>query len=228
MSDRVAESGVQLGRGIRTLRKKRHWKQDVLAAEAGLNRATISLIESAKTNPSMFDVERIANALDTSISGLMAAGRGSLRLSDSNLKDAIAKRVVEARTKLGLSRSEFGKKSGFLPQYLSTTERGKRLVTLRNLLRLADFLEVNPVWLIGEEISNQGRLCDWEEVLDTLGKRLAEVRVAAGQSVYQLSNSAGLEPSHIARIEAGEVEPTLPTLLALCKGLGVKLNKILR
>ena len=43
---RIAKSGLQLGRGIRKLRKQKNWKQSVLAEKVGLNVATISLIES--------------------------------------------------------------------------------------------------------------------------------------------------------------------------------------
>ena len=102
MSDRVANSAVQIGRGIRKLRKQRRWKQDVLAEESGLSRVTISLAENAKTNISLYDIERIAAAFSTNITGLMEAGRRSLRISDEKLKYTVGSNVYKRRLFLKL------------------------------------------------------------------------------------------------------------------------------
>jgi len=48
---------------IKTLRKEKGMKQLALAMESGVNRATISAIESGKYHVSLYTLERILDAL---------------------------------------------------------------------------------------------------------------------------------------------------------------------
>jgi len=228
VSDRVANSAVQIGRGIRKLRKQRRWKQDVLAEESGLSRVTISLAENAKTNISLYDIERIAAAFSTNITGLMEAGRRSLRISDEKLKYTVGSNVYKRRLFLKLSRKQLGERVGFIQQYISTTENGRRLPTVLNLSRLAYALSVPTSQLLDENFYHEQEIVD-VKIIDpsVLGARLQCARLATQQRRFTVSRSAGVTPQIIGKFETGETIPTIPTIIVLCKALGVPIAKIL-
>jgi transcriptional regulator with XRE-family HTH domain len=61
----------RLAANMKKLRKERGWSQEVLADEAGLDRTYISGIERKVKNPTVTVVERLANALDCPMGGLL-------------------------------------------------------------------------------------------------------------------------------------------------------------
>jgi DNA-binding XRE family transcriptional regulator len=63
--------------------------------------------------------------------------------------------------------------------------------------------------------------------LAVLGKRLQKLRAGAGLSQAELAKRSGLDRVTIARIELGEHSPRYATLLALAKGLGVDVRRLL-
>ena len=54
----------------------------------------------------------------------------------------------------------------------------------------------------------------------TLAEELHRVRLDEGLSLRQVGEAAGLHPSHFPRIEAGERQPSLDTLVALAAAMG--------
>jgi transcriptional regulator with XRE-family HTH domain len=224
---RIAESAAQLGAGIRALRKERKWKQSVLAEAAGLSVPTISLIETSKTNPSHYDLERIAQALETTIPGLMSAGSNPLYKSDINMKKIVGERVRLRREFLGLSRLEVGSKVGLLEQYLSTTENGKRLPRVETILKLSIALEVKPSWILGEGKSDP-HIGEGEGVnTATLVERMRALRDNRGLSRDRIGRQTGLSAAHIYQLESGRQKPTVATLTAFCTGTNIPLSALL-
>lgn len=67
-----------------------------------------------------------------------------------------------------------------------------------------------------------------DELLKGLGRRMRELRCAAGLSQRQLGVLTGLDNSKIAKIEKGKVNITFTTLCEICKGLSVPVNEFLR
>ena len=59
---------TRFGRRVRELRKKKGYSQEALGFESGLDRTYISDIERGVRNLSLENIERIANALEVSIS----------------------------------------------------------------------------------------------------------------------------------------------------------------
>jgi transcriptional regulator with XRE-family HTH domain len=57
-------------------------------------------------------------------------------------------RVRERRQALGLSQEKLGDVSGLHWTFVGQVERGRRNLSLHNLLRLADALEVDPAELV--------------------------------------------------------------------------------
>lgn len=228
MSDRVAESAAQIGRGIRKLRKQRQWKQDVLAQESGISRVTISLAENAKTNLSLFDLERLAKALDTDVSGVLSAGRVSLRNSNEKLNKLVASNIKSRRLTLGLSRQDVAEKTSLLPQYLSTTENARRLPSLKNLQKIAVALETKVSWLILSNYdSAHSRPLNFEySNLSTLPTLIRGLREAKGMSRQEVARGGGLDAHHVAKVEDAKTIPTIQTLFVLSDALGVPICKL--
>lgn len=233
MVERIAKSAAQLGRGIRALRKKKLWNQDKLAEKSGINRATLSLLEGGKSNPSFIVVEDIASALDTSVSGLMVEGRASLRLSDERLTHIFAENVKFRRLALGLSRTELGQRIDLLPQYISTTENARRLPSLKNIFKLATALECYAYLLLLEtdsrEVENGAvRNVGNNRTADGVVSEMKNIRITRGWSRVDVCRVTGLDPAHLLTIEAGAHYPTLQTLLAFCDGVQINISELLQ
>lgn len=62
-----------------------------------------------------------------------------------------------------------------------------------------------------------------QETLIKFGDRLKTLRTQKGFTLEQLAFEADIELSQVHRVEKGKINPTLTTLIALAKGLGVSL-----
>lgn len=67
------------------------------------------------------------------------------------LRRVFGRRVREARTRLGLTQQELGRRAGMHPAYVGGVERGERNITLEAVERLARALAVPPADLMLEE-----------------------------------------------------------------------------
>jgi transcriptional regulator with XRE-family HTH domain len=61
---------VEFGKNVRELRKAKELSQEELAFRAELHRTYIGMIERAEKNITLLNIQKIANALDTSIADL--------------------------------------------------------------------------------------------------------------------------------------------------------------
>ena len=61
---------VEFGENVRELRKSKGLSQEELAFRAELHRTYIGMIERAEKNITLLNIQKIANALDTSIADL--------------------------------------------------------------------------------------------------------------------------------------------------------------
>lgn len=61
----------QLAQRVRLLRTNRGWSQEVLAELSGLNRSYVGAVERAEHNIGLDNIERIATALETSVTELL-------------------------------------------------------------------------------------------------------------------------------------------------------------
>jgi len=60
-----------------------------------------------------------------------------------------------------------------------------------------------------------------QKILKKFGKRLNNVRESRGMSLRELAAASGLEHAQIARIENGEKNPTLYTVIRLAEALDI-------
>ena len=68
----AADICALIGQRIRVNRLKRKWTQSMLADHAALTREHISAIETGRAEPGLRALERIAIAMDTTVTGLLA------------------------------------------------------------------------------------------------------------------------------------------------------------
>jgi transcriptional regulator with XRE-family HTH domain len=66
-----------------------------------------------------------------------------------------------------------------------------------------------------------------KSTLEHFGARLKELRLKKGMTLEQLAFEADIELSQVHRVEKGKINPTLTTLMALAKGLGITLSELL-
>ena len=65
-----------------------------------------------------------------------------------------------------------------------------------------------------------------QQTRDRIGQRIAALRKLAGMSHEQLALRAGLQRTHISRIEAGKYAVTLETIQAIAEALGMTVDII--
>lgn len=65
-----------------------------------------------------------------------------------------------------------------------------------------------------------------EKILKEFGKNLQRLRIEKGFSTRKFADEAEISASTLGRLEAGETNPTLTTLLKLGEALGVDLNRL--
>jgi len=75
---------------------------------------------------------------------------------------------------------------------------------------------------VGEE-----RIKD-QEIINILASNLQRFRVEKKCSQEELSYNAGVAQSQVARIEVGKINPTISTVAALAKGLGIDAYELLK
>lgn len=59
---------------------------------------------------------------------------------------------------------------------------------------------------------------------DRIGQRIAQLRKLTGLSQEQLSERAGLQRTHVSRIEAGKYAVMLETIQAIAEALGMTVD----
>jgi DNA-binding XRE family transcriptional regulator len=68
---RKSAAVAALAANVRRLRRAKEWSQGQLAEEIGVEQNAISLIENARSNPTLMIIEAIANALDAETKDLL-------------------------------------------------------------------------------------------------------------------------------------------------------------
>ena len=66
-----------------------------------------------------------------------------------------------------------------------------------------------------------------QELLIEFGNKLKDLRTLKGLTLQQLAFEAEMEISQVHRVEKGKINPTLTTLNALAKGLGITLTDLI-
>jgi len=81
------------------------------------------------------------------------------------------------------------------------------------------YFDNNATLGVMNNLRNQG-------TLEKFGENLKTLRIAKGLTLEQLAFEADIELSQVHRVEKGKINPTLTTLIALAKGLGITLAEL--
>lgn len=65
-----------------------------------------------------------------------------------------------------------------------------------------------------------------QQTRERIGQRIAALRSVAGLTQAQLADKAGMQRSHISRIEAGSLAVTLESIEAIAQALGMTVDLI--
>lgn len=65
-----------------------------------------------------------------------------------------------------------------------------------------------------------------EKLLKALGKKVKALREAKGLSQYALSDESGISRSQIVRLENGDLNCTIATLLSIAQALEVEVKEL--
>lgn len=68
---------------------------------------------------------------------------------------------------------------------------------------------------------------DFVRVASRLARRLRQLREERGWTVNQAAEAYGVEPMTVWRLESGEANPTLATLVSVAVALGVPVSELL-
>jgi transcriptional regulator with XRE-family HTH domain len=129
---------------------------------------------------------------------------------------ALGRTIREVRRERSIKPGDLAAGAGIVPSHLAAIEAGKSDPSYDVLLALARGLSIEP-----------GALVDRASKLDTsaacvaFARRLRKLRIERGISQARLARRAGLHRTQIGKLELGEREPRLGTLLRLAHGLGV-------
>lgn len=65
-----------------------------------------------------------------------------------------------------------------------------------------------------------------KEILKILGKKIASLRIEKGFTQNELADLVDIERSNLARLEAGNTNPTFLTLLKISKALSISVSEL--
>ena len=65
-----------------------------------------------------------------------------------------------------------------------------------------------------------------QQTRERIGQRIAALRSVAGLTQAQLADKAGMQRSHLSRIEAGSLAVTLESIEAIAQALGMTVDLI--
>ncbi|MCB9360132.1 MAG: helix-turn-helix transcriptional regulator [Flavobacteriales bacterium] len=76
-------------------------------------------------------------------------------------------------------------------------------------------------------MKEQPQEIEHKEYLIKLGKRVASIRTEKDLTQEDLAFQCGWDPANLRKIEGAKTNPTVKSLLILCKGLGIELKELM-
>lgn len=65
------------------------------------------------------------------------------------------------------------------------------------------------------------------DYISKLGRRIKKLRTEKGLTYTDVSVKCGIDEGNIRRLERGDTNPTITTLLKIADGIGVKLSELI-
>lgn len=124
--------------------------------------------------------------------------------------------IRNARIDMGLSVQDLSNLSGFSISAIYNIENGKTIPKLFTLKMLCDVLFINYI-----EFLEKYNYLNYVSSENILGITIEVSRILKGYSQRDLSDLSGIAPSNIHKIEKGETQPQLITIIKICNVLCV-------
>lgn len=146
---------------------------------------------------------------------------------------SFSSRLRELRIKADLSRKALAQKVGISKSSINMYERGDREPGIATLEALADCFDVDVDYLVGRSAKNTKAMTMNEKML---GEIIKEYRMSHGKmSTRAFGSLAGLSSGYISMLESGknpasgkEIIPTIKTVAACAKAMGLTLQELLQ
>ena len=215
---------------MKRLRKDRKIPMRVVSEKTGLSHSHLSRIETGKATPTLTTIEKIATALGTSAAALLAAGARAGAADTEYLKKIVASNLRQAREGRGLSRRKLAERVDFITQYIGTSERANRLPNVRNIVRLAQGLQIQPSELLKETFDpnclETPRVREYI-TKDILAARVKRHRLEQAMTRTQVCVATKIPNDSLYLLESGQNWPTPTRLVTLCEYYSHPVSKFL-
>ncbi len=201
------------GAVLRKYRRRRGYTLKDLARSTGLSVSYLSEVERGLKTPSLESLQRMCEALNISEALVLkpappAEPRPARSDGEGEMPMTLGQKLRLQREREGLSIKEVAEACGISPSYLSDVERDAVQPSVEVLKRLASFLSLPLSVLLHDN--------RWD-----LADKVRDLRETLGWSQGQLAEEAGISPAMVAGIEQARVRPSLRTVEALARALGV-------
>jgi len=139
---------------------------------------------------------------------------------EGELKRRVGRALRTLRVARGYTQQKVADRARCHRTYLSAVEAGRRNLTAKALLALADALQASIAELFGEPGSSARRPPSQTVALQ-IGAAVRTLRLRRGISQEALGKRARLNRSYVAGIETGQRNPTLRNVEKLARALQV-------
>ncbi|MGM1019734.1 MAG: helix-turn-helix domain-containing protein [Bacillota bacterium] len=112
-------------------------------------------------------------------------------MKDKEVLKLVGARIRALRKEKGLSQESLGEKGGFHFSYIGQIERGEKNVSLLNIAKIADALDVNLIQLfayVNEEIKITKHEADIQEIVEMLINSSSEKINLARNVIREITN----------------------------------------
>ena len=218
VASRISDSTKNFSSAMRRRRKDRKIPMRVISEKTGITLSHLSRIETGQVTPTLTTIEKIAAALGTSAVALLSAASRAETPDTEYLKRIVASNLRQAREGRGLSRRQLAEPIGFIHQYIGTTELAKRLPNVRNIVRLAQGLQIQPSELLKETFDpnclEAPRVYEYI-TRDILAQRVKQRRIEQGLAREKVCVGMNKSSDTLYSLERGTRWPASETLIAL-------------
>ncbi len=139
-----------LAKRMRELRKSRNLSQKQAAEEIGIKSDDYKNYELEKANPKIPTLVTIAKFYGVSINFLLGIDEQKIRYFDKECNISFAENLRRIRNEHQLSLEKLANGVGISRRMVSYYEQGKKVPTLKTLIKIANFLEISIDEIVGD------------------------------------------------------------------------------
>ena len=139
-----SENSTYIAAGLKELRRTNTMTQADLSSKSSLTIQSISILERGVGNPVMSNLEKVANALQTSVSDLITEGKKLEMKNMHNLRTVFANNIYKQRKLKKLTQEQLAHKTGISTGHIRNVEKSRISISIDKVEALAEALGVDP------------------------------------------------------------------------------------